>query len=276
MSEVIPVSALWLALREAADARSRSVALARTAAAMTRAPLVVHDLGSGTGSMMRWLAPLLPVPQTWVLHDWNDALLDHARRSFDADAGDSSGSDVPEPTVRTRVGDLAGLTGDDLAGASLVTMSALLDVLTLDETEAIVRACVATGAPALFTLSVTGRVRVHPPDPGDRLFESAFNDHQRRTTAGRRLLGPDAATEATTLFRAAGWSVRVEASPWVLDASEPALIREWLEGWIAAAVEERPALAEWGDEYLLARSRQLAGGTLSVVVDHRDLLAWPS
>ena len=36
---------------------------------MTAAPIVVHDLGSGTGSMMRWLAPLLPGPQTWVLHD---------------------------------------------------------------------------------------------------------------------------------------------------------------------------------------------------------------
>lgn len=269
MSEVIPISTEWLGLREHADARSRSLTLARAAARMTRAPLVVHDLGSGTGSMMRWLAPLLPGPQTWVLHDWNDALLDLAAQP----ASDSAGRDA---TVRTRVGELAELTGDDLAGASLITMSALLDVLTLDETEAVVRACVAVGAPALFALSVTGRVRLRPLDAGDQLFESAFNDHQRRATAGRRLLGPDAGATAIRLFRAAGWSVRVEDTPWVLDASEPGLVREWLEGWVAAAVEERPALGEWGDEYLRTRRRQLADGTLRVVVHHHDLLAWPS
>ena len=50
MSDVIPVSVEWLTLREDADAR---VALARrsrgTAARMPRAPVVVHDLGSGPG-----------------------------------------------------------------------------------------------------------------------------------------------------------------------------------------------------------------------------------
>ena len=51
---------------------------------------------------------------------------------------------------------------------------------------------------------------------------------------------------------------------------------EWLEGWVAAAVEERPALEEWADEYLQTRRAQLADGTLRVVVHHQDLLAWPS
>ena len=51
MSEVIPVSVEWLTLRERADARSRSAELALAAAALlSPGPLVVHDLGSGTGS----------------------------------------------------------------------------------------------------------------------------------------------------------------------------------------------------------------------------------
>ena len=72
MSDVIPVS---VRVADAARGRRRALAIAGARAAqaarMMRAPLVVHDLGSGTGSMMRWLAPLLPGPQTWVLHDWN-------------------------------------------------------------------------------------------------------------------------------------------------------------------------------------------------------------
>ena len=88
---------------------SRSRALASKAARMLRPPIVVHDLGSGTGSMMRWLAPLLPGPQTWVLHDWNHALLDHAVER----ARDATGHDA---AVRTSVKDVAQLRDDDLAG----------------------------------------------------------------------------------------------------------------------------------------------------------------
>jgi hypothetical protein len=265
VSVVIPVSADWLTLREPADAAARSHSLARRAARLVHPPAVVHDLGSGTGSMMRWLAPQLPAPQTWVLHDWNADLLAHAAAEPPASV---SGVD-------SRVGHLEHLGADDLSGASLVVTSALLDVLSADEVEAIVAACVRAGAPALFALTVAGRVDIDPVDPGDRLFEAAFNDHQRRVAHGRRLLGPDAVAVAAELFRAAGWSVRTDASPWRL-GGDHALVGEWLEGWLAAAVEERPALTEWADEYARTRAAQLAAGRLRVAVHHHDLLAWPA
>ncbi len=268
MSGVIPLSAVWLTLREEADARSRSWTLAGRAAQLVRPPLVVHDLAGGTGSMMRWLAPLLPGPQTWVLHDGNPLLLD---RSVEG-ASDSSGHEV---AVRIDSQDVADLREGDFAGASLVTTSALLDVLTREELESVVRACVAAGAPALFTLSVTGGVLLDPVDAGDGVFAAAFNDHQRRTTRGRHLLGPDAVATASALFRSAGWSVEVADSPWRLDASDHGLADAWLDGWVGAAVEDRPALQEWAGEYLRNRAAQLADGVLDIVVDHRDLFAWP-
>ena len=46
---------------------------------------VVHDLGSGTGGMPRWLAPLSPRPQHWVLHDRDADLLASWRRPRPAD-----------------------------------------------------------------------------------------------------------------------------------------------------------------------------------------------
>ena len=270
MSDVILVSAEWLTLREQADARSRSRRLAYAAARLVEGPVVVHDLGSGTGSMMRWLAPFLPGPQRWVLHDWNGDLLAQAATS---PARDAQGAAVE---IETSVEHAEHLRHEDLAGASLVTASALLDVLTRDELDAVVDACVAAGAPALFSLSVIGLVRLSPADPGDRVFQAAFNDHQRRLADDRRLLGPDAATAAAASFRRAGWKVRVAGSPWRLGSADPALTAGWLEGWVAAATLQRPALLEWGDEYLLRRVGQLARGELRVVVHHADLLACPT
>ena len=62
----------WLALREPADAAARSAELVDRLA--LRSPLLIHDLGSGTGSMARWLAPRLPAPQRWVLQREDDRL----------------------------------------------------------------------------------------------------------------------------------------------------------------------------------------------------------
>ena len=269
MTVVIPVSADWLSLREPVDGRSRSQTLAEEAARMLHPPLVVHDLGSGTGSMMRWLAPRLPGPQTWVLHDWNADLLRHAAASG---AHDAAGEAV---RVQCRAGELGGLTAGSLRGASLVVSSALLDVLAADEVAAIVGACVSERVPVLFVLTVTGRVELEPVDPLDDALEAAFNAHQRREVHGRRLLGPDAAGAVTALFRDAGWSVSAAASPWVLDAADAALTAEWLDGWVAAAVEQRPALAGPADAYLRARTAQLRAGVLRVVVHHEDVRAWP-
>ncbi|TDN91692.1 SAM-dependent methyltransferase [Microbacterium sp. BK668] len=270
MSDVIAVSAEWLTLREQIDAGSRSVRLAREAARLVEGPVVVHDLGSGTGSMMRWLAPSLPGPQTWVLHDWNAELLARASAQPGADV---QGRSV---AVEESVEHAEHLLPEDLAGASLVTASALLDVLTRDELDAVVDACAAVAAPALFSLSVTGRVRLDPADPGDGVFEAAFNDHQRRLAGSRHLLGPDAPAAAAAAFRRAGWVVRLAESPWRLTANDHAVTAAWLEGWVAAAIEQRPTLLEWGDEYLLRRMRQLTRGELRVVVQHLDLLAHPA
>ena len=60
--ETIRVGPDWLDLRERADAAARSRALVGQLRRRVLAdgPLLVHDLGCGTGSMARWLAPLLP------------------------------------------------------------------------------------------------------------------------------------------------------------------------------------------------------------------------
>ena len=78
--EGIRVSRRWLALREPADAAARAPDLVENLRPHhpETGPRVIHDLGGGTGAMGRWLAPLLPGPQHWVVHDRDADLLEVA------------------------------------------------------------------------------------------------------------------------------------------------------------------------------------------------------
>ncbi|AZQ38805.1 class I SAM-dependent methyltransferase [Streptomyces cyaneochromogenes] len=259
----------WLELREGADAAARAHELLdplriRLANLPGRSGVVIHDLGCGTGSMGRWLAPHLDGAQHWVLHDRDPYLL-----HFAAVASPRSGADGSRVTVETRRGDVGRLTPDALAGASLVTASALLDVLTREEIDTLAAACAGAGCPALLTLSVAGRVELTPSDPLDTEIAEAFNAHQRRSG----LLGPDAITAAAEAFSEHGATVQVHPSPWRLGPGESALTAQWLRGWVAAAVEQRPELRERADRYLRERLAACQAGELRVVVHHSDLLA---
>ena len=267
------VSPRWLRFREPADAAARSRELVRSVVRGLGpgAPTVVHDLGCGSGSMGRWLAPLLAGPQHWVLHDRDDDLL-----ALAADDPPTAAADGAAVTLETRRGDLARLCPADLAGASLVTASALLDILTADELDHLVRCCVEAACPVLVTLSVTGRVELTPADPLDGILGAAFDDHQRRTAAGRTQLGGDAVDHAVERFRSHGADVATSASPWRLDVRSRSLAEEWLAGWVGAACEQRPELRAAADAYLDRRTDGLADGRLRVTVHHVDLLARPS
>jgi hypothetical protein len=268
----VRVSEQWLRLREPADAAARSRDLVHSLVPHlgSRSSLVVHDLGCGSGSLGRWLAPLLPGPQHWVLHDRDRDLLDLAGGDPPAPAAD--GSPV---TVETREGDLTRLRPELLTDASLVTASAVLDMLTAQELDDLVRCSVAAACPVLITISVVGRVELDPADPLDARVGAAFNDHQRRTTSGRRLQGPDAAGRTVAGLRARGHHVLTAPSPWRLGPHHRDLMDEWLAGWVGAACEQRPGLTEAARAYLARRRAALAAGRLSVTVHHIDLMAVP-
>jgi hypothetical protein len=265
-AERVRVSPEWLLLREPADAAARSAELAERLASHLSATgrLVVHDLGGGSGAMGRWLAPRLPGPQHWVVHDRDADLLELAATGAPGPAADSGAV-----TVEARRSDVTRLTPGDLAGASLVTASALLDLLTADELERMLRAC--AGRPMLLALTVVGRVALTPADPLDVRIAAAFDAHQRRG----HLLGPDAVAAAVDRLSGTGAELVVCPSPWRLDAAHADLAGEWLDGWVAAACEQEPALAAEAGAYQDRRLAQAAAGELAVAVDHADLLVLP-
>jgi SAM-dependent methyltransferase len=276
-SEVVRADGDWLALREPADAAARAGGLVDPLIdALGRASpgdrcLVVHDLGSGTGSMARWLAPRIPGPQRWVLHDRDPDLLD--RGAALTPPQDADGTAV---AIERRLDDVTLLPAESLSEADLVTASALLDMLTAPELERLVARCVRAGCPVLLTLSVVGRIELAPPDELDRDVMDAFNAHQRRRAASGTLLGPDAPAAAVAQFEAAGLAVTTLPSPWRLGADDHALAAAWLTGWVGAAVEQRPELAPVAAPYARRRLAQAQAGTLRVTVHHEDLLALPA
>lgn len=262
----------WLELREGADAAARATELIDLLLpALSKPPLVIRDLGCGTGSMGRWLAGRLPGPQRWILHDRDPGLLVRAAVGLPGTAGDGRWV-----TLALEQGDITGLDATDLAGTSLVTASAVLDLLTAYEVTDLAAACAAAGCPALLALSVTGNVRLTPADPLDAELAAAFDDHQRRTSGGRRLLGPDAVAVAVAAFERFGAQVHRRPSPWRLGPDQSALLARWLQGWVAAAVEQRPDLAAAADAYLCRRLAACSAGELCAVVGHDDLLALPA
>ena len=300
----------WLALREPADAQARALdLLERVRADLAGVErIVISDLGCGTGSMGRWLSARLPGPQHWILYDHDDGLLAHAAATVAGVTGDGRAV-----TVETRRHDVTRLAAGDLTGSTLITASALLDLLTLEEVNDLAAACAGAGCPALLTLSVVGRVEFGPAEPFDAEVAAAFNAHQRRSTEGRRLLGPDAVDAAAEAFTRLGATVRISPSPWRLgpdtrldhqpgtpsataEQSPPSradtdkngtsrangrqydseggdLIAAWLVGWVGAACEQRPEIAAEGAAYLRRRLAATVAGELRVTVHHSDLYA---
>lgn len=247
-------SADWLALREPADQAARDTALARRAAeAAGSAPLIV-DLGCGTGATWRALAPHLPGTARWCFVDNDPALL--ARAS--AAAGSSA------ETVEADLADLASLP---LHRATLVTASALLDLVSEGWLRDLVR---RLEVPFYSALSYSGSMRWSPGDARDAAVTTAFNRHQRGDKGLGPALGPDGGERAAAIFEGAGFDVHCADSPWSLGPGDAALQRELVEGIAAAAGEAGAAeAAAWG------RHRHAVADRARCDVGHLDVLAIP-
>jgi len=272
-TEPVRAGSEWLALREPADAKARATDLVERIRPLlaANARTEVHDLGCGTGSMARWLAPLLSGPQHWVLYDRDAELLPLV--AVDSPGRAADGAPV---VVETRQRDITRLDPQELAGASLITASALLDMMTAEELGRLVATCAGASCAVLITLTVTGQVALTPADPLDRLVAEAFNTHQRRASDAGPRLGPDAVGVAVDGFTSLGLDVEVRPSPWRLGPQQRGLVAEWFTGWLAAACEQQPELGAVTRSYERRRMAEAAAGLLPVTVEHQDLLAVPT
>lgn len=251
----------WLALREPADHRARADHLlpVLNAWAAGRGHLNVLDLGCGTGSNLRYLAPRLSVPQDWLLLDHDPALLDRVQ--------------PPESSIQVRrqQQDLRAMEQLLPDRVDLVTGSALLDLVSEDWLAQLVTRCAARNSAALFALNYDGTVHWSPPDPVDDDVRAAFNRHHAGDKGFGPSLGWRAGERAAALFRSAGYQVVEGDSPWQLGIDNQKLQQAFSDGWYEAACEQEPALRE---SFTRWRSRR-RGPAEALRVGHVDVLALP-
>ena len=274
--QLVTFDPAWLALREPLDHRSRASALMPLLvdAWRTHRWSRVLDLGSGTGSNLRYLGPQLPGLQEWTLLDRDPELLARVER--------------PEftGTAKAVQGDLDGQGLAAIPHAHLITGSALLDLVSEDWVERVVAACCRERCGAHFALTYDGQIAWSQPDaeqsaehdPDDVLIREAVNLHQRRNKGMGSALGPAAGAVADAVFKRAGYRTWLAASPWHLGADDAAAARALVEDWAQAALEV-DAPADHGQRvrrWARRRKRTIAHSAFRLTVGHVDLLALPS
>ncbi|RFF27503.1 MULTISPECIES: class I SAM-dependent methyltransferase [unclassified Wenzhouxiangella] len=271
----------WLALREPADHAARSAPLADRLSEWLKSAdrLRIIDLGAGTGSNLRWLAPRLDAQQDWLLIDHDAALLARAREGF---AAGSSGK--PAIRAQTRCLDLAGLPREVFDDADLVTAAALFDLVSANWIDSLVEWIAHSGAAALFALTVDGRRHFVDEDgrwiddERDRRMETLFNRHQQRGKGLGEALGPKAASVLPAALEKAGLAVRIDESDWRLGAADGrtlALGSALLDDWMRAVVAQSPEDAACVESWYRTRRNELENGRIGLVVGHVDVLALP-
>jgi SAM-dependent methyltransferase len=298
-------SAEWLAMREPIDAAARDRAIARRLSELL--PPGVRrrcfDLGCGTGSNVRYLAPLLGAPQRWVLVDSDEQ---HLRRARELAGGSAMGEDhgLPEgdeaagingmrvvrgappidgmpamhaTSIDTRCIDLAGDLGQlELEEGALVSAAALLDLVSAAWLTRLLDRCRACDAIVLFALTYDGRIALEPGDPADAAVRDLVNRHQRTDKGFGPALGPAAASFARARLEDLQYRTQSAPSDWRLEPAD-ALVQECLlRDWARAAVEIAPAAQELCERWLRKRLAHLERGQSSIRVGHQDLIAWPA
>ena len=252
----------WLALREPYDAAARAAGLLDRLGrwARSRERLVVVDLGGGTGSTMRAVAPALPVPQTWHVVEIDERLI-AAGRSL-----------APPPGVEIvwHVGDLAGDLEALLPDAvNLVTGSALFDLVAADWLDRLCAVVRHRRIGLYLGLTYDGRRHWRPGDPFDARALALFDRDQRRDKGFGPALGPDA--PAALRDRLEGEGVWHEAAAdWRLGTDDWAMQATLLDGWAAAIRALAPESAEEIDGWAAARARHIEAGRSWLTVGHQD------
>ena len=225
------------------------------------APIGVVDLGCGTGSNVRYLAPRFGprlAASHWRLVDNDPALLAVARATVPC-------------AVDTDVVDLRVLDDHIFDGCSLVTASALLDLVSEAWLTRLVALARRAECHVLMALNYDGRILCSPSDEDDELIRDLVNRHQRTDKGFGPALGPSAAVSADALLRAAGYTVHRAQSDWQLGPAHAELQRQLIEGWMQAATELAPELASRIQSWTTRRLAHLSAGASHLMVGHVDV-----
>lgn len=260
-------SAEWLALREPHDLRARSKAvLDAVLGALDPTSVRIVDIACGTGSTFRALSPHMEARQNWRLVDNDLSLL--------ARTPPSSPPRIVITTVPTDLKrDLEGALDGPL---DLVTMSALLDLVSENWLTRFTIEAAARRLPVYAALSYDGRIELAPTDIADSNVLAAVNRHQLRDKGFGPALGPAAAQAALERFKRVGYAITHGASDWTFGPHDREIQLATLAGWALAARETDELPVADVLDWLGRRRDHVAAGRSSIRVGHFDLFARPT
>jgi hypothetical protein len=252
----------WLSLREPIDHRSRNQDLQAQvinylAKVKTVYPGTVRltDLGSGTGSNLRALAPHLNAVQHWTLTDYDLELLQAARTTLLAWADSEIANHVLGSTVApsTQIKPLSIIKENKKMIVEFRCVDLNKDYRTiLDEPADIITAaaffdlvaepwlsqfCAYLSKPLYTVLTYDGIEKWSPPEIIDVDILKAFHQHQITDKGFGSALGPAASERMQSLLRECHFSTVCASSPWILDNHDHLLIEQLAIG-TARAVRE--------------------------------------
>ena len=271
----------WLSLREPIDHASRSMSVQqamlddlRQRHGQSLSSLRVMDLGCGSGSNLRALAPLFGNEQHWTLVDHDPALLFAAGRALKRWADEVVAVSDQELHLRKGAAMLtvsfhrADLEADIEALMAmphdLVTASALFDLVSQQWIE---RLCAQLASPLYAVLSFDGQMSWEPNHWLDRQVEDYFSRHQQQDKGLGVALGPQAGGCLQQVLRARGFSVTSGKSPWQIRGLPCEFYHLLMQGIARAVVEAGLSEVEVNDWLSFHAQTQCC------VVGHDDLYA---
>ncbi len=283
-------SADWLVQREALDRPARSRVLVETLAGRLKKHPRLLDLGAGTGSLFRFMAPIIGRSQTWIFADADELLL---KTAVDRTAkwGEHNGMGVTlhqEPgklslrlhrstdewRIETLVTDFSQVPhGLPLDTADAVVCSALLD---LTSQAWMARLFAGLRVPFYAGMTVNGRDTWAPYHHADAIVRTAFRRDQRRDKGLGSALGNEAGVTALGLLADLGFETRMATSDWRIPGSARAVTARFAQMTALSARQSAPAQARKIAEWTSARLKQAAKARLSIRIGHYDILGFPS
>jgi SAM-dependent methyltransferase len=262
-------SAAWLTLRERYDlaARNRAVLDAVAGAFAEQASISVVDLACGTGSTLRAIAGHLSPRQNWRLVDNDLGLLARA------------GTLTPPPDVNVVTKPIDLVSDLELAiegPLDLVTMSALLDLVSLEWLDRFVIETAARRLPVYAALTYDGRAVLEPSEGLDPEVLARFHARQRADKGFGPALGPTAAARAVERFEHFGYAVMQGRSDWVLRPADLEIQEALFAGWVELGALSTALSSDRISAWLSQRRSHLAEGRSNVRVGHLDIFARPT
>lgn len=276
-------SSQWLGMREPADHRSTNPALREQLnALLTRSrakdnqSLRIIDLGSGTGSNLRGLAPHLDSDQHWTLIDYDPKLIEAARLALNAwaDGFESNGEQtlhLKKAGKHIQVDFLCTDLSKNIETileqpADLLTAAAFFDLVAEPWLE---RFCSALCTPFYTVLTYDGTEQWMPKHPADEEALRAFHAHQATDKGFGLAAGPRAVDIMQRLLLDYGFQVSIAPSPWELDQTHDTELIHALATGSAQAVGETGLL----DAATLASWKTARQEAQACTIGHWDLLA---